>query len=189
MSRRMTVLLFAVVAAQVIGLVVFATVRQVAVTQGREVTLQTVPVDPRSLLQGDYAILDYEIAELPNNWDGIKIGDTVDVVLRPGPEVWRADYYLLLSKEDGASYIRGPVHAFPRDGDLSGEVFIRGRVNDRRRLDFGIGTFFVPEGTGHIVERAQDVKVVVSLSASGNAVIKTVLVDGEPFDPGMEPAR
>ena len=104
-------------------------------------------------------------------------------MLRPGPEVWRADYYLLLSREDGASYIGGPVHALPRNDDLSGEVFIRGRVNDRRRLDFGIGTFFVPEGTGHIVENASDVKVVVSLSASGNAVIKTVLVDGQPFDP------
>ena len=56
-------------------------------------------------------------------------------------------------------------------------------MNDRRRLDFGIGTFFVPEGTGHIVEDARDVKVVVSLSASGDAVIKTVLVDGLPFNP------
>lgn len=189
MSRRMTILLFAVVAAQVIGLVVFASVRHIALTQGREVTLQTVPVDPRSLLQGDYAILDYEIAELPYSWDGIKVGDTVDVVLRPGPEVWRADYYLLLSREDGATYIGGLVHTLPRNDDLSGEVFIRGRVNDRGRLDFGIGTFFVPEGTGHIVERARDVKVVVSLSASGNAVIKTVLVDGEPFDPEIEQLR
>ena len=45
-------------------------------------------------------------------------------------------------------------------------------------------TFFVPEGTGRIVENARDVKVIVSLSASGNAVIKQVLVDGAPFDPG-----
>ena len=98
---------------------------------------------------------------------GLKSATQLTLCSGPGPDVWRADYYLLLSREDGASYIRGRVHAFPRDGDLSGEVFIRGRVNDRRRLDFGIGTFFVPEGTGHIVERAQDVKVVVSLSAVG----------------------
>ena len=64
-----------------------------------------------------------------------------------------------------------------------GTVFIRGHVNDRGRLDFGIGTFFVPEGTGHIVEDAQDVKVMVSLSAEGQAVIKRVLVDGRPFAP------
>lgn len=170
MSRRMTVLLFAVVAAQVIGLVVFATVRQVALTQGREVTLQTVPVDPRSLLQGDYAILDYEIAELPEWLRDEPAGSTVYVTLRKCGEVWCADRHSTWE---------------PKPAD----VFIRGKVNDRRRLDFGIGTFFVPEGTGHIVERAQDVKVVVSLSASGNAVIKMVLVDGRPFEPGMEQAR
>ena len=170
MSRRMTVLLFAVVAAQVIGLVVFATVRQVALTQGREITLQTVPVDPRSLLQGDYAILDYEVAELPDWLRDEPVGNTVYVVLRECGEVWCAGRH--------STWEPNPT-----------DVFIRGKVNDRRRLDFGIGTFFVPEGTGHIVERAQDVKVVVSLSASGNAVIKTVLVDGEPFNPGMEQLR
>lgn len=170
MSRRMTILLFAVVAAQVIGLVVFATVRQVALTQGREVTLQTVPVDPRSLLQGDYAILDYEIAELPEWLRDEPAGSTVYVVLRECGQVWCADRH--------STWEPNPT-----------DVFVRGKVNDRRRLDFGIGTFFLPEGTGHIVERAQDVKVVVSLSASGNAVIKTVLVDGQPFDPDMEPAR
>ena len=164
MSRRMTILLFAVVAAQVIGLVVFATVRQVALTQGREVTLQTVPVDPRSLLQGDYAILDYEIAELPEWFRDEPAGNTVYVVLRECGEVWCADRYSTWE---------------PKPAD----VFVRGNVNDRGRLDFGIGTFFVPEGTGHIVEDALDVKVMVSLSASGNAVIKTVLVDGKPFAP------
>lgn len=170
MSRRMTILLFAVVAAQVIGLVAFASVRQVALTQGREVTLQTIPVDPRSLLQGDYAILDYEIAELPEWLRDEPAGNIVYVALRECGEVWCADRH--------STWEPNPT-----------DVFIRGKVNDSRRLDFGIGTFFVPEGTGHIVERARDVKVVVSLSASGNAVIKQVLVDGRPFDPGMKPAR
>ena len=164
MSRRMTILLFAVVAAQVIGLVVFASVRQVALTQGREITLQTVPVDPRSLLQGDYAILDYEIADVPPWLDDQPAGSVVYVILRECGRVWCAD--------------RHDTHR-----PDSGEVYIRGTVNDRGRLDFGIGTFFVPEGAGLIVERAQDVKVVVSLSSSGNAVIKQALVDGRPFAP------
>ena len=50
-------------------------------------------------------------------------------------------------------------------------------------LDFNIGTYFVPEGTGHIIENAQDVKVVVNVDADGSAIIMEVLVDGEPFDP------
>ena len=164
MSRRMTILFFAVVAAQVVGLVVFTGARQVALTQGREVTLQTAPVDPRSLLQGDYAILDYEIARLPERMRDEPEGSVVYITLQECGEVWCADRYSSWEPE-------------PPD------VFIRGRVTDRSRLDFGIGTFFVPEGTGHIVERAGDVKVVVSLNASGNAVIKQVLVDGRPFDP------
>ena len=164
MSRRVMILFFAVVAAQVIGLVIFAGVRQAALTQGREVTLQTVPVDPRSLLQGDYAILDYEIADIPPWLDDPPAGDTVYVILRECGDVWCAEWHDT-SRPD------------------PGKVYIRGEVNDRGRLDFGIGTFFVPEGTGHIVENAADVKVVVSLSSSGNAVIKEVLVDGEPFAP------
>ena len=163
MSRRLTILLFAVVAAQVIGLVVFAGVRQVALTQGREVTLQTVPVDPRSLLQGDYAILDYEIAELHEYLRDRPVGTEIFVVLHECGDVWC-----------------GP-HQSAREPEPT-QVFIRGRIDERGRIDFGIGTFFVPEGTGHIVENARDVKVVVSLSSSGNAVIKEVLVDGVPFN-------
>ena len=164
MSRRMMILFFAVVAVQVIGLVVFAGVRQVALTQGQEVTLQTVPVDPRSLLQGDYAILDYEVADLPPWLDDRPAGAAVYVILRECGDVWCA------ARHD----TRRPD---------SGEVFIRGKIDDRQRLDFGIGTFFVPEGTGHIVENASDVKVVVSLDERGNAVIKELLVDGAPFAP------
>ena len=170
MSRRLMILFFAVVAIQVIGLVVFASVRQIALTQGREVTLQTVPVDPRSLLQGDYAILDYEVAAVPPWLDDQPAGAAVYVILRECGPVWCADW-----------------HDTHRPD--SGEVYIRGTVSDRDRLDFGIGTFFVPEGTGHIVENASDVKVVVSLSSSGNAVIKEVLVDGRPFDPDVERRR
>ena len=76
---------------------------------------------------------------------------------------------------------------------LSGPVTFRGRKyssraasTSRGRLDFGIGTYFVPEGTGRIIERARDVRVVVNLDENGNAAIKDVLVDGEPFDPNSE---
>ena len=65
-----------------------------------------------------------------------------------------------------------------------GLVYIRGTWRTiTGRLDFGIGTYFVPEGTGHIIERARDVKVVVAINERGHAVIKRVLVDGVPFDP------
>ena len=163
MSRRMTILLFTVVAAQVIGLTVFAGVREAAL-RGTEVILQTTPVGPRSLLQGDYAILDYEIAELPAHLDWQPAGSRVYVLLAQRGAVWAAVDYLEAPPDTGA-------------------VYIQGRVNSKRRLDFGIGAYFVPEGTGEIIEQARDVKVVVALDQAGNAVIKEVLVDGKPFAP------
>ncbi len=164
MTRTASILFFAVVLAQAVGLVAFAGVREVALTEGREITLQTAPVDPRSLFQGDYAILDYEIAEVPARLSERPVGADVYVVLVECGEVWCA-----------ARYARARPDA--------ADVYIRGVVNQRGRLDFGIGTYFVPEGTGHIIEQAQDVKVVVSLNDRGQAVIKRVLVDGVPFNP------
>ena len=164
MTRLASVLFFAVVAAQVIGLVTFSGVRQVALTEGLEITLQTAPVDPRSLFQGDYAMLDYEIAALPESLFDVPAGTTVYVVLRECGDVWCASHY--------------EVFQPPPD-----DVFICGVTNQRGRLEFGIDTYFVPEGTGHIIETAEDVKVVVSLGDRGQAVIKYVLVDGAPFDP------
>lgn len=154
-----------IVAAQLAFLVGFIGVREVALRTGTEVTLQTVPVDPRSLLQGDYAILDYEIAGLPSFMEDDPIGETVYVSLREVGGVWKATVY-------------DKVRPSP-----SGDVFIKGRIDRAGHLDFGIGTYFVPEGTGRIVERAEDVKVVVSVDRAGNAVIKDVLVDGKPFAP------
>ena len=157
-----------VVAGQLVFLLGFIVVKEVSLRTGTEVVLQTVPVDPRSLLQGDYAILDYEIAELPRYMETLPAGDMVYVVLyqlvTQGPEVWRAKNY-------------------EHDRPPATQVFIKGSVDSRGRLDFGIGTYFVPEGTGHIIEGAQDVKVVVNVHADGNAIIKQVLVDGRPFDP------
>ena len=165
MTRVASILFFAAVAVQVVGLVAFAGVREVALTAGREITLQTAPVDPRSLFQGDYAILDYEIAEVPAHLAEQPAGATVYVVLAECGDVWCTARHT-------------------RSTPDSADVYIRGVISVDGRLDFGIGTYFVPEGTGHIIERAQDVKVVVSLDDRGQAVIKNVLVDGAPFAPG-----
>ena len=158
-----------VVAGQLVFLLGFIAVKETALRTGTEVVLQTVPVDPRSLLQGDYAILDYEIADLPTSMQDAPIGQTVYVYLQEEGDVWNAMGWA------------GPT------GFVEGEVLIKGRIDRRGHADFGIGAYFVPEGTGHIIENAQDVKVVVNLDADGNAIIKEVLVDGEPFDPDAEP--
>ena len=170
MSRLFGVGFWGIVAAQILLLLAFIGGKEYTLGVGTTVVLQTVPVDPRSLLQGDYAVLGYEISTLPSFLStgrprsGLSSGSTVYVSLAERREVWEALRYST----------RKPP---------SGETFIKGSVDRRGLLDFGIGNYFVPEGTGHIIERAGDVKVEVSVDGSGKAVIRRVLVDGKPFDP------
>ena len=156
---------WATVAGQVILLVAFIAVKENTLRTGTSVLLQTAPVDPRSLFQGDYAILNYEIAVLPDRLREIEQGNEFFVELVEDADgVWRSRLYTL------------------DKGDLPG-VFIKGKVVNRGRLDFGIGTYFIPEGTGRAIEQAEDVKVRVAIGSGGKAVIEELLVDGQPFEP------
>ena len=168
MSLKFSAAFWGIVAAQLVLLLVMVGVKEYTLRTGTVVTLQTVPVDPRSILQGDFAILQYRIATLPPHLQDLPRAATVYVTLEEQGEVWEAVNYSLAQPS----------------GD---SVFIRGSVDNRGMLDFGIGTYFVPEGTGSIIERATDVKVRASVDASGRAVISEVLVDGEPFNPSVEP--
>ena len=165
MSRSLKIAFWATVAGQMILLLAFISVKEDILRTGTTVVLQTVPVDPRSLFQGDFVRLDYEIAQPPNFFEYKAIGQTVYVELREGADgVWRSSSY-------------------HRDKPGPGRVFLKGEVTPRGSLDFGIGTYFVPEGTGRDIERAQDVKVRAAVSKGGSAVIKELLVDGVLFDP------
>ena len=173
MNLKFKVSFWFVVALQMVVLLAMIGAKEVDLRTGTEVTLETVPVDPRSLFQGDYVILRYAIGtprpagSLPRGWqDGgrPKPGTTVYVPLREAGDVWAA----------------GGYHLDERPGR---PVVIRGEMTNEGWLDFGIGTYFVPEGTGQSIEQAEDVRVKVVVTQDGSAVIKEVLVDGEPFQP------
>ena len=163
MTSRFKLAFLVIAAAQVLLLLGLIADREFTLRTGTEVVLETLPVDPRSLMQGDYAVLRYEIAQLPDDWKA-NPGQEVYVYLEEGPEAWQA------------------VRRVFRQDDSDKRPFIKGTVDADREIDFGIGTYFVPEGSGHIIEQSNDIKVVVSVDNRGKAVIKDVLVDGEPFD-------
>ena len=170
MTGLMKIAFWATVAGQIALLVAFIAVKENTLRTGTSVLLQTVPVDPLSLLQGEYVVLDYEIANISDKLPNSRQGDTIYLHLLEGADgVWRGIGYT--GNKPGAD-----------------RVFIKGTVTRPGRLEFGIDTYFIPEGTGRIIERARDVKVRVALSSGGTAVIEELLVDGEPFDPTRSPA-
>ena len=135
---------------------------------GRTVVLQTVPVDPRDLFRGDYVVLRYGISSIigvpgPRQFEE---GDKVYVYLEERDNVWEAERVSKERREDWGTCIAGEVTG------------TRGIGID---VEYGIEAYFVPEGEGKEIERAQDLKVRVTVDRSGNAIIKGLIVDGEDF--------
>ncbi|WP_439407660.1 GDYXXLXY domain-containing protein [Bradyrhizobium sp. DASA03076] len=150
--------------------------------EGREVTLQTRPVDPRDLLRGDYVTLGYDITQLPA---GALAG-------QPSAERNPVVFVKLAPDADGL-YRAVSVHAAPV-AVTAPEVLIRGRVSyscgstgrifcDRLTIRYGLESYFVPEGEGRKLEQArnqQKLRIVAAVLPSGRAAIKRLLLDGEP---------
>ena len=133
---------------------------------GEEIELKTIPVDPRDLLRGDYVVLAYEISTPAHHGMRFDAGSTVYVGLERSGDVWDAI-------------------AVDNDVRRPWEVAIRGHVVSERPfvVEYGIEAYFVPEDRGHEIERAEDVKAVVSVERDGTARIVYLIVDGERWEP------
>lgn len=165
-------------------LVLMVADRMQILRDGREVTLQTQPVDPRDLLRGDYVVLRYDISQVPA---GALTG-------QPAAERNPVMFVKLAPNANGL-YEAVSVHAEPV-AVTAPEVLIRGRVansgscgSPRRTfceellIKYGLESYFVPEGEGKKLEQARNqrkLQVVASVLPSGRAAIKRLLLDGEP---------
>ncbi len=145
---------------------------------GRELVLQTRPVDPRDLMRGDYVILGYDISS-------VRIKDirgqqqandrrTVYVALKPDADGnWhfsRASFTPFTDLDVQEVQLRGQSHyVISPDADHS------------IPLVYGIERYYVPEGEGRAIEKGQQEKritVVLAVNASGTAVIKALRDNG-----------
>lgn len=165
-------------------LVVMVADRMQILRNGREVTLQTQPVDPRDLLRGDYVVLRYDISQLPA---GALAGQPA---AERNPVV-----FVKLAPNASGLYEAVSVHA-EAVPVTAPEVLIRGRLaygascgsprrafGDKLTVHYGLESYFVPEGEGKKLEQArnqQKLRVVASVLPSGRAAIKRLLLDGQP---------
>jgi uncharacterized membrane-anchored protein len=161
-----------VVALQLLLLAGMAAGRQWVLATGTVVTLETVPVDPRDLFRGDYVTLSYHISAVNPRALGVteelSPGDVIYVGLARRGDHWVAASASPSSKRPAHPYLRGRV----RWGALD-----RGDVN----VEYGIETYFVPEGTGRAIESTRESLVVeVAVGRDGTGVIRRVLLRGRP---------
>ena len=84
-------------------------------TQGKEIMLKVVPVDPRDTLRGDYVTLRYEISSIPSNDPRIHFSMGHDAV---------AGTYVVLSQKNGEWEIKRVTKKRPGNSD---EIFLKAK--------------------------------------------------------------
>lgn len=164
------VLFVLIILAWAVALGGFIAYKEYTLRTGETILLKTVPIDPRDLFRGDYIVLTYEISRLnmdsfPNRFLEINTDDVIYVELQKADKYWTA---VNIHKEN------------------PNKISIKGRVKDMYdstlNMEYGIESFFVPEGEGRELEKARNANkldVQVSIDKFGNAVIKNLLLDDE----------
>lgn len=157
----------AAVALQALVLLAMAGTSFAAEKLGREIRLQTVPVDPRDMLYGDYVTLSYEMSRMsPAMWKGEgtlpEPGDAVYVALAPNGGVY------------------SPIGAYPEQVSIpEDQVLLKGIVvyswGEEFSVRYGLERYYVPEGTGLRLEQSAGQLIVVAKVAPwGQTVITEV---------------
>ena len=147
--------------------------KEFTLRSGHTILLETVPVDPRDLFRGDYVILRYplstlDLTHLPTDRPGFSVGDHLYVVLS-----LQGHHPIPLRIESHPPH----DHSF----------FLQGTVisqhDTRLTVEYGIESYFVPEGDGRMLEQARGkgLEVQAVVDRFGHAVIKQLLVNGQPL--------
>lgn len=150
-------------------IIVFIGSKEFTLRTGREVLLETVPVDPRDLFRGDYVALNYKINTINTSTFGENVnnfydGDNIFVALDPGSKC-AVPIGIYQNEPNAGMFIKGKIR------NTSGNNLI---------VQYGIENYFVPEGEGKEIERLRNNELVVKASVDnfGNAAIKELSIKG-----------
>lgn len=151
---------------------------------GREITLPVQPLDPRDVFRGDYVTLGYDITTLHKSntesdpdYAGFARGSAAYITMTPATAGgWTLTHI-------GSRY---PTEVAPGEVILKGEVKSVWQEESKSEtianVRYGIENYFVPEGTGRVLEdkvRAHKIEAIVAVAADGTAALKGLIVDGE----------
>lgn len=121
---------------------VFIFAQEIIIHTGREVLLETVPVDPRDLLLGDYVILNYKIAQIPKEY---KFGYNEQVYARLDIDSNNVAHLseITYNKPTGVTFLKGKTGRC----NTTIPLFKTGKC-----INFGIESYYVKEGAGKELE-------------------------------------
>jgi len=148
----------------------FIGLKQYTISTGKKVLLETVPVDPRDFLRGDYVILNYKISNLDFSKlvsfrQKFDCGKNFYVKLEQRGKYWEA---IAINKKEEIK---------------KEDVIIKGKVRHGDRVEYGIENYFIPEGKGKEIEQSMrrgsgnTVSVEAIVDKFGNAIINKLYIN------------
>jgi len=152
------------------GLLIY---KQMIFWTGTEILLKTAPVDPWDIFRGNYVTLNYEISTFEQpNFNTFN----PNVIDQDYKDIGKTVYLILETDTKGVASAKSMTMTKP----VNGELFIRGK-KQYRQIEFGIESYFVPEGRGKEIEklRGQDLMVRAVVDKDGKAVIKNLEIEGQ----------
>ncbi|MCP4077929.1 MAG: GDYXXLXY domain-containing protein [Gammaproteobacteria bacterium] len=174
---------------QIISVAGIAFSKESILLSGKQIILQTAPVDPRDIFKGDYVKLDYNFSSIPIHkldekikQQGVKKGQQVYLALT-------TDYYglqqaekLFIKPPQNILYLTGysTSHWPYKDYKYNDTDKRNSRKNNYPvKVKFGIEQYFVEQGQGKLLEEIrgdresfqQPMLVKVAVSAKGEAII------------------
>ena len=151
-----------------ISIIAFGVIRnELILTTGKKVLLRTVPVDPKDLLMGDYVTLNYEISQLPQNYDYLKTFKNKEV------------YVVLKTDKDNIA----TIDRIQTEKEPDEPLFIKGKISKCNTIiplwktgtciNYGIESYYVKEHTGKDLEKKlrNGTLIKISIDRHGNAKV------------------
>lgn len=139
---------------------------------GAKILLKCEPVDPRSLISGDYIILNYQVSSLAKelykdtDLNKLKSNNIVYVALeKPATE----KYWVAKSFSSDFESLK-----------KTNLIIMKGTIKDTYstiRIRYGVENYFVPQNQGLSIEQKMgDVSVEVSVSDTGESAISRLFI-------------
>lgn len=164
-GKRLGILIIICLQAGWIGYQVYS--NETLLQNGETIVLELQPVDPRSLLQGDYVELNYTVSQLEDT--SIDDNGPITIVLRKNTQG--------IHEYTGVYRFNGkwntPYEKKP------GDVLLKGKVtsswDNSAHVTYGIEHYFIPEGTGMDVE-GKVKGAVVKVSDKGDGILEQLRI-------------
>jgi uncharacterized membrane-anchored protein len=133
-----------------------------SIANGTTARFETLPVDPRDIIRGDYLALRFKIAQ--------------DAINAPKKTENGSVYITYTIDENNYAQFKDISNTKPTD-----QPFIIGKKN-WNRITLNAEKFFVPEGKGLSIERMENITLEAVIASNGTVYPQILLQNDTPID-------